>query len=675
MSQQRQTQQRADLPRSPSHRFGVAAAVFAAIGLATWALGHFQHIPHTTPLVGACVLLVLVLGIAAVFVRARTRARERMAAFLTGELGAQWDPLKGFRASRYRKGTPLRLAISYPSGLPDHDPAWQRTFEQRVRARMQVGRVRASWNISRNRVKILGEMTVTSDLDRVREKVEERLFQVFKPLFRGVDLDVEVAEWTMAPAEAPTSKSVTEASTTASAKQPADFPARINFRYGVTSVDGSPQWVKRVEIMASTKVGGRWRAEFDPTRDCGYLTPKPVMPTKLSHPGISLYNGTYPGIPKPDPGAPILYYGVDEDGIPRGWQVGAGSSMPHMLCIGPTGGGKTTVLRSLVGGAVVQGIPVFAGDPKMIELTPFVGFPGVHIASTPEEIAAMIESMEKLMYERYDRIKRDQTYRKKITPVLFILDELLIARMVLTRYWKAEGNKGAPPWFDSIAGLLALARSAAIHVVIGVQRPDASLFDDGARDNLRQRLSLMRLSVQGSTMLWGNPYVGVDLPMVQGRAMASPDGENPIEMQTYWLSDPGSASGADAEILEQLRAAAAARFEGVTPPIDVTPFADSIKAMSLPNPPQSAEDLPLGTAGTITGVEVDLGAEDVWAENLTTDDEITIGGARYRVVEVDEDPLADDAVTITVETDDGSEQVFSFSSGEYVSRAVEGAAS
>jgi DNA polymerase III delta prime subunit len=585
------------------------------------------------------------------FVARRAAQLGRMAAFLATELGADWNP-EGLKGKKYTDGVPRDIDLRYQERQPDHDPEWRRRLTDVVRQRMGVDEVQATWKPKKNRVRMLGLMTVITELDQARKRATDRIRLVLQPLFRNVELSVTIPGWQ----EEETLK-----------------PTRIELAYGVTSVDGSELWVRRVEAMAGLKIGGRWRAAFDPTHDRGFLEPRPVLPTNLPHPGVKLYDGSDPAHPKPSPKSPCLYYGHDENGKSRGWVLGKKSTMPHMLIIGPTGGGKTTVLRSLILGAVAQGIPVFAADPKMIELTPFYGFPGCYIASTPDEIATMIETMEALMMERYAAIKKNPHIADTLTPVLFILDELLIARQVLKRLHAQRKLRGTPRWFEDIQALAALARSAQINVVIGVQRPDASLFDEGSRDNFRQRLSLMRVSPQGSEMLWGSRYVGVDLPMVQGRAMASPDGDTPIEMQTFWVADPITASGQDRETIEAFRELGQRHFADYVPPVDVSAFENDMPEIDPATLPTQSEGIDLGAAEDLQEAQsglLNLDTQDVKAEQIAEGDQIVLDdGEPVTVVTVEEDPFDEDSVQLTIDTGSG-EELRSMSRDLYVSRVL-----
>lgn len=599
--------------------------------------------------------------------RVLREADARIGAGLDVLLGAEWDPSEGMTVDAYEGTAPRKVTISYPPRMPDHDQDWRGRVEELVRQRMGADDVTATWVPSASRVVIVGIDWATAE--REHKSIERRIQKVLTPLFRGAShLDVSVPAWS---AES--------------------FPLRINLDYGTITQDASEIFQRRVEVTAGVKIGGRWRAMFDPRTDSGYLEPRPELATNVPHPGVSLYTD-------PDPKAPVLYYGVDEDGNARGWTIGKKSTMPHCLTIGPTGGGKTTVLRSLVVGAVLQGIPVFMCDPKRVELTPFRGFPGCFVASSQAQMEQMIAQMEALMSERYEAIEMAINRGEEppsYSPVLFILDELLILRQVMkwaaaSQVAETDTKKGANPakpakkrpWHESIAALLALARTAQINLVIGVQRPDASLFEDGSRDNLRQRISLMRLSAQGSQMTWGSPYVGVDLPMTQGRAMASPDGDTPIEMQTYWVADPISAEGADREVIEEVRANADAIFADFVPPVDVSDYLG--RSTDPDEQPtkllRTLAEIDLGVreddamAATAAWGVAGLDVDDVQADALTAGDEDTPGDRILyndepcEVLAVDEDFTG--MVTVTIRTGDGEEQL-QLAPDEFVPRVLD----
>lgn len=445
------------------------------------------------------------------------------------------------------------------------------------------------------------------------------------------------------------------------------LPQRMKVNYGPMTKDTQPAFHRRVEATLGRKLGGRWRSRFDLRNDQAIFEQRPEIPSMVQHPGPEMYRG-------PIPSKPHLVYGRDEDGNDVAWTLD--SNTVHTLVIGPTGGGKTTFLRSILVGAVCSGIPVYAVDPKRIELRPFEGFPGVGgIASSPEAMSDMIERMYALMMKRYARIERNEVTRDDLHPVLFFLDEFAILKRQLTRLWKEtydvdeEGKKkkhtGTPVWLEYIFDMIFLARSANIRLVIGTQRPDASLFEDGTRDSLQHRVSLSRLSGNGAKMLWGNFYTGTDTPLVSGRAVASPDGTTPIDVQTFWLDDPNSVKkgSEDQRVLDELADLASERFVGFEWPIsreDFALFSDDEggagpAAVSEADSEDAEDEVSgggeLSTNGELSTHEVDGGdveTEGVLAEGLAVGDQVLLDSGNVAVVhEIEDSDDDDDRVLVT----------------------------
>ena len=65
---------------------------------------------------------------------------------------------------------------------------------------------------------------------------------------------------------------------------------------------------------------------------------------------------------------------------------------------------------------------------------------------------------------------------------------------------------------ELLSDLARLARSAKIHMLLGIQRPDVEFLGGEMRDNFGARLSLGRLSPQRAMMIWDSPAIGVVLP-------------------------------------------------------------------------------------------------------------------------------------------------------------------
>lgn len=519
--------------------------------------GVTAQLESAAPILLAGVIMLVVLLLAwAVLKSTRRKRRDMISAVLQEFLPKSWDAAQGVRVRwRFLRGRPFRVTVFYPPESPDRDLEWRQKVAATAAYRAGMENSGTIWEPERLRVTITAlkpvENVPPTPEEKHRASVLARVHLVLAPLF-GTDVRVKIVEWTDAMSDAP-----------------GGHPLRIEIDYDATTRDASLNWRRRLEAVVALKVppgDARWSASYETSSDRIILQHRRPMPENLVHPGPGLWSGQE-GV--------VLPYGVDERGDLVSWGItgGAAKRRPtiHTLIIGPTGAGKTSVMRSLLTAATGQGVWVLGGDPKRIELTPFRGWPGVlAVASSAEDLGHLIKAAKQLMDTRYELIEEGSARADDMTPVLLILDELLILKGTLNRWWNAnKGERTLEDWgtktgtqhpaLGMITEMLALARSANIRIVEGVQRPDATLFEEGSRDNLRHRISLNRLSQQGAEMLWGDSFTGTDTPMVAGRGMASPDGSTPIETQMFWTPDPRDTD--HRELVESLRHAAETAFQ------------------------------------------------------------------------------------------------------------------
>ncbi|UUK67319.1 hypothetical protein LRE50_16300 (plasmid) [Clavibacter sepedonicus] len=230
-----------------------------------------------------------------------------------------------------------------------------------------------------------------------------------------------------------------------------------------------------------------------------------ILPTVIEHPGISLYGDKFG-----DPASPCLYYGVDASGNAIGWELGRTSTAAHVLAITPTGLGGGSLVGSLIVGAVVHSLDIFLIDPKGVEFAPYRGIPECKIASSPEEISAMLDKLTDTLYGRFGQVKGDADGADALRPLVVIVNDF--------------------PWIKRDAGatsleqlheLISLGRSAGIHVLIRAPRPDAELVTGGMRDNLAHLIVLGDPTEQGSLMLWGDARFAERSVSAPDRALVS----------------------------------------------------------------------------------------------------------------------------------------------------------
>lgn len=590
--------------------------------------------PLAPILLAGVIVLVLLLLARAVLKSTRSKKRDIISAVLQELLPKSWDATQGVRIRWcLLRARPFRVTVFYPPESPDRDLEWRQKVAGTAAYRAGMEASATVWKPEQLRV-IITALKPAKDVpptpeEKHRASVLARVHLVLAPLF-GTDVRVKIVEWTSA---------VTGA--------PGGHPLQIEIDYNPTTRDASLNWRRRLEAVVALKIppgDARWSAVYETSLDRITLRHRRPMPENLVHSGPSLWSGQE-GV--------VLPYGVDERGDLVSWAItgSVAKRRPtiHTLIIGPTGAGKTSVMRSLLTAATGQGVWVLGGDPKRIELTPFRGWPGVlAVASSAEDLGHLIKAAKQLMDTRYELIEEGSVQADDMTPVLLILDELLILKGTLNRWWNAnKGERTLKEWgtktgtqhpaLGMITEMLALARSANIRIVEGVQRPDATLFEEGSRDNLRHRISLNRLSQQGAEMLWGDSFTGTDTPMVAGRGMASPDGSMPIETQMFWTPDPRDTD--HQELVESLRQAAETAFKDQRLPegLDLSALSDvACRYVPEDHPTMTTVESVVEHAETLSTQLVSAG-EIVLGDKILTDD----GVVKVLEVEMIENP--DDA--------------------------------
>lgn len=295
--------------------------------------------------------------------------------------------------------------------------------------------------------------------------------------------------------------------------------------------------IKVEEALASLagehESGRNWTTDWYPNK--GHLIMRLVspMPTRVDHP-LALVDENLRHLPYATGAADRIMY----------WDVSTSSNKPHCLIVGPTGGGKTSVIRTLLTEAARRGIPFVGVDPKMIELDGLEGYPGCGAVIYDALRAAMfVRALHTEMMARNEYIHSEKIEGSQLPLMIAVLDEFFI----LSGKWQRLAKTGDDETREQLkeldplgawADLAVLARSAGIRLLLGVQRPDASLFggaSGNARDNFGTRISLGNLSQDGALMMWGDSTVGREVDTsVKGRGIALGDDGNPVDAQMWW---------------------------------------------------------------------------------------------------------------------------------------------
>lgn len=292
----------------------------------------------------------------------------------------------------------------------------------------------------------------------------------------------------------------------------------------------------RIEVTVSAFLTGRWRAFWDLRNDSVRMERRPDLSSLIMNPNVA-----------PTDVNPIASYdsltvpiGQDEDGNIVYWKP---KDDPHGVVTGKTGKGKTVVLLGIAMYLAAAGWEVWAIDGKRIELVGLRGWKNVRmIAGRVDHQARLAHHIYTMMQERFADYDAGKVRLEDFTPVLFLIDEFKTFKNALNRWYrqvKPKGGSTTPPVLDEISDFASLARKVKMHMIIGLQRPDAEFLSGDMRDNLGFRVSLGRLSPEGAKMMWGDFTTGVTIPVrSKGRGIAYNKAGEPVEVQTYWTPDP-----------------------------------------------------------------------------------------------------------------------------------------
>ncbi|GCE42616.1 DNA translocase [Rhodococcus wratislaviensis] len=279
--------------------------------------------------------------------------------------------------------------------------------------------------------------------------------------------------------------------------------------------------------------GRTWATEWTPSE--GYLVMylRAPLPIRVDHP-LALVDENLRHLPYATGAANLSLY----------WDVSTKSNKPHCLIVGPTGGGKTSVIRTLLTEASRRGIPFLGVDPKMIELDGLEGYPGcAAIVYDAVRSAMLVRALHAEMMARNHYVHVKKIEPSQLPLLIAVLDEFFILSGKWQRLAKDEDEeiraqiKQLDP-LGAWADLAVLARSAGIRLLLGVQRPDASLFGSSsgnARDNFGTRISLGNLSQDGALMMWGDAHVGREVDTsIPGRGVVTALDGSPVDAQMWW---------------------------------------------------------------------------------------------------------------------------------------------
>lgn len=500
-------------------------AAIAIVLFTTIAISMLHYV--TANVVGAVLIgilgTVLIAGVVVLYLRNRER-HDDADLFLHrvhGILG--WpDPHRGqVRPSKYRGGwvgKPTRLKIVYNPLADEEVP--EMIAEIRRLAKRQFG---SAFKVSKHKKsKVTMVATGTSAVERDRnEKIERSKLVVSKTFGSSANTTVDTEQVT----RQVDGKTITSTKVT-----------RISVKYEVAPKLSRSGVRASVESQISGVLEGRWRAFWDLPNDTFWMEPRPELPTVIPNPFVAPEN-VDPLATYDDLAVPVA---IDEDGNVISWRP---KQDPHFLTTGKTGKGKTVCELGVIGFLAAHGWEIWGIDGKRFEMLGLRTWPNVKL------IAGRIDHQARVAHEVYEEMQRRMAAYEagsirleEFVPILFVIDEYKTFRNALLRWYrmvKPRGGAAQPPVLDEISDIASLGRKMRIHIMNGLQRPDADFLTGDMRDNYTFRASWGRLSAEAAKMMWNNFTTGTTIPTTaKGRGIAYNKQGQAVEVQGFWTPDP-----------------------------------------------------------------------------------------------------------------------------------------
>lgn len=215
---------------------------------------------------------------------------------------------------------------------------------------------------------------------------------------------------------------------------------------------------------------------------------------------------------------------------------------PHILSAGETGSGKSVILRCILWQAIMRDAIVFMFD--------FKG--GVEFGLQYEQFGEVItdrkraievftllveENAQRLALFRQMQVKNIKEYNqrseRKLARIVVCVDE--IAEMLDGKGATKDVKSEIDALYSLIAPLARLSRATGINLVIGTQRPDATVLSGQIKNNIPVRFCGRFADKPASEIVLGST-MAVNLPDIKGRFIYKSGADFRI-IQTFFFDD------------------------------------------------------------------------------------------------------------------------------------------
>jgi hypothetical protein len=316
----------------------------------------------------------------------------------------------------------------------------------------------------------------------------------------------------------------------------------------------------RVERVVAARLPGEWRPKWDLVNATVTFSQREPLPTLVTpsaeHQAPVQSHADYMQL--------LVPFGETENGEVVGWRP---KNQPHMLVVGPTGAGKTTIEHQIIERLAQAGCRIWLCDGKRVEFMGFRNWPNVElIAAKTEHKAFMVRAFFDEMNRRYDLIESGKVRISDLEPIFMVVDEAATLVTQVNMWFAEVKPKGArsskSPLMDYMGDVARLGRTAKMHMLVGLQRPDVRFLDGEMRDNFACRASAGKLGADGAQMMWDNPRTGAAASPVPGRGWAMTSDGRIVETQFSYAPNPDPSR----DEYEPTKVAAVMPSETIYPP-------------------------------------------------------------------------------------------------------------
>ena len=222
------------------------------------------------------------------------------------------------------------------------------------------------------------------------------------------------------------------------------------------------------------------------------------------------------------------------------------SEIPHFLCCGSSGQGKSVMLRTSIVSILLssQPVKVFGIDFKgTLEFQYWEDWSSSKIAGTIEIAFEIIDFIYQVMENRFKEYrayscKDIKSYREKINTkeahIFLFVDEWADLYLKMIAYDKK--NKPYISYIDKIESLTRLGRAVGIHCIFSTQYAESSNMPSQIKNNLSFRSILKVQSDAASINLVGDDSA-YNLPDIKGRMIFSTGGASNQEIQGIYMGE------------------------------------------------------------------------------------------------------------------------------------------